>query len=494
MSTKITKIGIIQTAALPGDFPNNLRAIVNGYRECLEHGAQIVVAPASCVCGAEPGHLVQRRSFLEQTRDCLEALSRELGSAPLILAAYTYIISDDELYVGMVGEDDDYEPWMGDDRSVILTPYLLEKDSVTELEAHSGVTIGEQVFYTDTGDEEILPGEPYDFIVRMPITPWHTTAARDSQSQREWEATMANSTVICCRPVGTAGENVYGGGSTVHTPGGQLALRLPFFEPSAQVVNLEHPKPVLALPEPAELLCCALERGIRDTVRNNCFSGVCIPLDHANSALLGVLCVEALGASNVIGISFTGNEELAQKLGIGTYTPDLEKLEGAAIDLMGNEEAASLRERLRTTIAMTYAESRGMLLCSPLGRREIMLGEFRSYGLSGGHLAPLGSLYAIDMFLCAEQLNEKYAHIFGSLVPPANGLTDRIIHELTERNAAASELLDPDRNYLFKENDVHLVQRRILASALRRTQLPTVLNTAPPSARHHFPVAHRLND
>ena len=494
MSTKITRIGVIQTAALPGDFPNNLRAIVNGYRECLEHGAQVVVAPAACVCGMEPGHLTRRRTFQEQTRNCLEALSKELGSAPLFVAAYTYIISDDELSVGMVGEDSDHELWMGDDHSVTLVPYLLEKDCVTELEASSTVTIGDQLFYTDLGDDEILPPEACDFIVRMPTTPWYTTAAHENQTHREWEATMADATVICCSPVGTAGENVYGGGSTVHARGGDIVMRLPFFETAAQVVNLEQPRPVLALPDPAELLCSALERGIRDTVRNNCFGGVCIPLDSPNSALLGVLCVEALGAANVIGISFSGDTTLADKLGISTYTPAMAQLQNAAEELMGQQEAEALRERLCTTIAMTYAESRGMMLCSPLGRHELMLGDFRTYGLSGGHIAPLGSLYAIDIYFCSEHMSEKYAHIFGSLVTPANAMTDRIIHEMTERNVAASDLLNPDKNYLYKENDVRLVQRRILASGLKRTQLPLMLNSGSPDFRYHFPVAHRLND
>ena len=90
MTTEIRKIGIIQTFSLPGDFPNNLRSVVNAYRECLEHGAQLVIAPSTCICGIDPRDLAARRSFLEQTKDCLDALSRELGSVPLIVDhAYT---------------------------------------------------------------------------------------------------------------------------------------------------------------------------------------------------------------------------------------------------------------------------------------------------------------------------------------------------------------------------------------------------------------------
>ena len=71
-----------------------------------------------------------------------------LGYAPLLLAAYTLTISDDELYVGIVGEDNENDPWMDKNRSVILTPYLLEKDSVTELENNS-------ISYYDYGEPDV---------------------------------------------------------------------------------------------------------------------------------------------------------------------------------------------------------------------------------------------------------------------------------------------------------------------------------------------------
>lgn len=495
MSTRITRIGIIQTAPLPGDFPNNLRAIVNAYRECLEHDADIVIAPAAAVCGLEPGNLALRSSFLEQTQDCLHTLSRELGSAPLLLAAYTRSINDEDLYAGIVaeGEEDD-EPWLEKETSVLLTPYLLEHDCVTELAPNESFSIGGQSFYIDLSDAELLPDEDCDFVVRLPLTPWHTTADRDDAEQRSWEAGMSRATVICSRAVGTAGGNIYGGGSGVYSAGGRTLLRLPFFETGAAVVNPENPKPVLALPEPAELLCSAIERGIRDTVRNNCFNGVCIPLDHPNSALLGALCVQALGAARVCGISFTGDTGLADKLGITAFNAQADNLQAAAAGVLGEEQQAPLLERLRTAVSLTYAESRGMLLCSPLSRREIMLGEFSTYGLAGGHLAPLGNLYHIDLFLAAERLREQHPDLFGALSAPADGMADRIIHELHDRNTPAGELLNPDTNYLFKENEVRHIQRRLVASAMKRTQLPIILQAAPACEQMHFPLAHRLND
>ena len=494
MNTNISKIGLIQTAPLPGDFSNNLRAIVQGYRECLDHGAEIVIAPAASLCGLEPRDLVTRSSFISQTRAALETLASELGEAPLLLAAYTLTISDDELYVGIVGEDDESDPWMDKNRTVILTPYLLEKDSVTELENNSTVSIRGAQFYTDTSDEELLPNDAFDFLVRLPVTPWYAGSAQDDEETRKWEASMAGAHVICCRAVGSVGGNIYGGGSAIYSAEGKTLMRLPFFESAARVIDITRGAHALNLPEAEELLTLALERGIRDNVRNNCFSGVCIPLDHPHSALLGVLCVEALGATNVCGISFDEENTLAEKLGINCYTPRLDSLTEAATALLNGEESAALKERLRTAVAISHAESRGMMLCSPLGRREIMLGEFNLYGLSGGHLAPLGNLYDVDIYLLSERFREQYSNLFGSLTAPQTGTTNRIIHELADLNTPPSALLREEMSYLFKENDVRLIQRKLVASAIKRSQLPIILHMDPPLEQLHFPLSHRLND
>ncbi len=495
MKYSIKKIGIIQNAPLPGDFSNNLRAIVQGYRECLDHGADIVVAPAAALCGLEPQSLATRSSFLAQTQAALESLSRELGHAPLILAAYTVTINDEDLYIGMIGEDDmANDTWMQKDRRIVLTPYLLEKDCVTEVTDGETIEINDRQFYIDTNDRDMLPDTGPDFMVRLPCTPWFGGAAKDDYEIRAWEASMVGCTVICCRPVGTAGGNIYGGGSGVYSLEGEILQRLPYFEVANKVIDITRSPQARNLPEEAELMSSALERGVRDNVRNNGFTGVCLPLDHENAPLLAAISIKALGAANVCGISFDPENTLAEKLGISCFRPNFQPLESAALTALGGEENKALLERLRTTIAMSHAESRGLMLCSPLARRQIMLGEFSMYGLSGGLLAPLGNLYDVDLYLLSEYYAEQFDNIFGSLTEPPHGTTNRIIHELADLNTAPSVLLDAEHNYLFKENDVRIIQRKLLASALKRTQLPIILHADAPDQQLSFPVSHRLND
>lgn len=495
MTNSINKIGIIQTAPLPGDFSNNLRAIVQGYRECLEHGADIVIAPAAALCGLEPGHLAMRHSFLSQTQLALDSLSKELGTAPLFLAAFAQTISNEEVYVGVVGEDDaDSDPWMENERSIVMVPYMVEKNCVTELEENRNFNIMGSEVRIFLSNEEQLPDESSDLIIHMPVTPWFVGSIADDAELCSWEANLIGCTVACVRPVGTIGGNIYCGGSSVFNNTGDQRAQLPMFEAAAKVVNVTRPAQLPRQMDNTEQLSAALQRGLRDNVRNNCFSGVCIPMDHTNSPLLVALAIEALGAGNVCGISFNKENKLAEKAGISCFYPQTSQLEEAALACVGEEDAAALRERMHTAIALTHAESRGLMLCCTLGRREIMLGDFRMCGLSGGHIAPLGNLYDIDIFLLSERLKEQYPDLFGALATPPHGTTNRIIHELADMNTPPSELLHEEMNYLFKENDVRLIQRKIVASAIKRTQLPIILHADAPTEQLHFPISHRLND
>lgn len=492
MHTSIQKIGIIQNAPLPGDFSANLRNIVQGYRHCLDHGADLVIAPAYALCGTEPRHLSNRQSFIRQTRAALDTLSHELGDAPLLLGAYTPMINEEELWEGVLGEDDES---MEMEPTVVLAPFLIEKDLIEELEDGESNIIGDaNVFISIGDDEDLLPdGSDFDLMVHMSTTPWHSKAAEQDEERCQWEARTNGTPLVCCRAVGTAGGRIFGGGSGVYTTAGKTLLRLPFFEAANQTISLKTKPQARSLPTNEQLMRQALERGIRDTVRNNGYGGVCIPLDHPSSTLLAALAVSALGSSNVDGITFEGNTAVEKALGITCKSYQIDALEENAAKLLGDSSANSLKERLKATIMSTHAEERGLMLLSPLNRHDIMTGNFTLYGDSCGLLAPLGNLYHMDLYLLSKELSEEKADLFGTLKLPEKPEQDRIIHELADRNISPGDLITKCCG-LFKENDVRFIQRKIIASALKRTQLPIVLHVDAPEEQLTFPISHRLND
>ena len=482
------KIGIIQNAPLTADQSNNLRQIVQGYRECLDHGADLVIAPAYALCGADLGDLTERHSFVRQAEAALESLARELGDTPLITASYvpTPILDDGHGYFPENGLGEPLLPG-------ILNPYLLENGEITELEG--SIDIGPYSIFVDLGDEEdFIEAEGSDLIIHLNPNPWYAGSPRKQEENYQWEAKEMGIPVVNINHVGTSEGNIYGGGSAVFNTSGHTICRLPFFEPCNKVIDLKGKKKAIGLPREEELLCMALERGIRDTVRSNGYSGVCLDLAHPNADLLAALCVEALGASNVVGISNGCDSHIPAALKIScTKLPTAALLDMA--DTLVPDNSKSLKTRLNAAVQFSYAESRGLMYLCPLTRSNIMLGNFDQYGDSCGHFAPLGNLYEIDLFMLRRYLAEQYTDLFGTIQEPTQNSekNDLIIHELADRNISAGALLN-GHVCPFSENEVRLIQRKIIASALKRTQLPMVLHTECKAEQLTIPVTHRLTD
>lgn len=495
MSAPYTKIGLIQNSPLPGDFSANLRTIVQGYRECLDHGAEIVLAPADALCGIAPRDLSKRASFLQQMHAALDALSHELGTAPLITCAYAPAISEEDLWDGLLGEEEpETEPAA---QGMHPVPYLVEKDTVSELDDGEVNFIDEHTVFICIGEAEMLPDtEPCDLMLHFGTEPWHTNAPTHDAESRAWEARTNGSPVACLRPYGVSGGSIYGGGSSLHDAEGNLALRLPLFRSGAAVADLRRPKPVPALPTPETQIREALELGIRDTVRHHGYGGVCLPLDHPNSTLLAALAVSALGSTNVCGITFSGNTQTAKALGFDVLEWTLGDMPAAAAEAAGIAEdnfREALAARTRAAMVQTYADSRGLMLLSPIDRHAALTGEFTLYGDTCGALAPLGNLYRVDLYLLSCQFREEHSELFGALAQPTDSHKDRILHELADLNIGAADLLEK-QGILFKENDVRYLQRRLISTSLRRLQLPTVLHVDPLRERLNLPTNHRLND
>lgn len=490
MSKKL-KIGIIQNTPLTADFPNNLRQIVQGYRECLDHDAEIIVAPAHALCGADPMDMADRNSFIGQTEAALHALSLELGEVPLILGAYTrYGIDpmDDELLAELM-QDSNAEPIA----YTQLSPYLLTNNEVTLLENGEVCELDDKriLVYCDDSLEH-MDDENIDVKINLACAPWYAGAQAEWEHACMWDAKAIMQPVVSVKHVGCTGENIYAGGSAVFSAEGDTIARLPLFESAARVVNVYSKARAKARPTEEEQMCSAIEFGIRETVRNNGFTGVCLSLDTPNASLLAALCVEALGRSNVVGITTSESSDIATSLRITTHKLELGALMAEADKLFANDSTA-IRERILAAAQYTYAESRGLMYVCPLARRDFMLGTYNQYGSSCGHFAPLGNLYEMDLHMLRVYLSEKYATLFGALSEPGTPATDRIIHELADRNLSATELMNK-HTCPFEENEIRLVQRKIIASAIKRTQMPPVLRADKLIERIELPVSHRMND
>ncbi len=499
--SRLSKIGIIQNAPLTADLSNNLRQIVQGYRECLDHGAQLVIAASDALCGHELQALAYRRSFLHQTRMALKALSAELGSVPLILGAYTFLF-DDEQYESNASPKvlHEFDMICNDEAErekaiPTVVPYLLEHDTVTELIEGEVTDIHGTQVYIDCDDMEILPEyHPLHLIVRLPDKPWYAGGEGDDARTRCWEARHCGVPVIQVKSVGTADGKLFDGGSALYGSNGQVVERLPFFEPGNRVLDLKKRSRASNDEEVNNILRRALVRGIYDTVRNNGYSGVSICMDQKNAPLLVALSILALGADNVWGVTFEGNCALAETMGISCRQINIAPVSAEAAACMAGTDSRELQSRLAAAMQVTLSEQRGFMQLTALSRNEIMTGNFTLYGESCGYLAPLANLYEEEVCLLCKQLRKEFPCLASIPEYPENPELNFIIRDLADKNLPSSALLEGLGSSDYKENDVRLVQRKIIASALKRSQFPMTLHIEPDEEQNSYPISHRLND
>lgn len=499
MSKSLKKIGIIQSRSLPGAFPDNLRQIVQGYRECLDHGANIVIAPLTALSGLASDDLKRRRSFLRQMEEAAETLAAELAitDTPLLTG---YCINP----LLSLPDDDDDNAWEMDDgllydaeeedysmhTSVITVPCLIHRGTIRILTDGGTATIGDILCHVTSSGEESLPDGDVDLIVHMPETPWHNLSTETETNIFSWESHASQVPVVCVHPVGSEAGQLFGGGSALYHQN-KMAGLLPLFETACCTLRIPTSTKVTGI-KPPELITQvekALLFGIRDTVQQQGYTGVCLSLDYPNSKLLAYLCVQALGADNVCGISFSGEKYPGIK-SIDIQADELMKLAGK---LLNSNDDGALEQRLKASLMSTLAEDKRLMLLSTLDRHTIMLGDFTLYGESCGYLAPLGNLYRIDSFLLSRHIADKAPEMLHAIAEPTQPEQDRIIHDLSERNISASDMLLNNRDGL-QENTVRSIQRKLAASALKRTQLPLILRLAAPSEQLTIPLSNRLND
>ncbi len=491
---KKPKIGIIQNAPLTADFSNNLRSIVQSYRDCIDRGAELIIAPAFALCGPDALDFCQRRSFIEQSEHALNLLSLELGSVPLILASYSNSLSQmsDQDIFGL--EEIDEEDLLNE---VYLSPFLLENNEITQLDETIAFELGGINIYVEIGSEESYTDiDELDLMIRLSGEAWYAGHTAQEQASRSWEAQTNKCSLACIYHVGMSEGQIYGGGSSFYNASGEVLARLPFFESAQVVVDLQQAATARALPTEESLLRHAIVRALRDSCRNHGYQGITLSTQSANSQLLALLAQEAVGASNLKIISFGGSVPAwTKEIGVTCQQIELGELPSQLLERaeLQEDQLLDLHARMQANLLVTIAKQEGKMLISALSRRELMLGDFALYAQCAAQLLPLGSLYEMDIYLLSKHMDEERPGFFGSLTLPSRSEIDSILHETLDRNVSPSELLQ-EHGDSYVENDVRLIQRRCIASAAKRAQLPPILLLDKPEERHRYPICHRLND
>ncbi len=465
------RLALAQIDSVVGDLDGNASRVVEWLERARDEGADVVLFPELVVTGYPPEDLLLRPGFVRAARSTVDELAKAArGITALVGAPHL----DADLYNAC------FVLAHGEVRGVYRKRYLPNYGVFDEDRYFAP---GSDLFLLRFGDvlvgpticEDIWqPGPPATdlalagahLIANISASPFHVGKDREREEMLQVRARDNSCFVALCNAVGGQDELIFDGHSVVLDDEGEVIARAAGFEEELLVVDVDPvaavgrrlrdvrrralargrtdlalttvelppPReqgdsrhPALAAPlDELEQMRLALELGLRDYVTKNGFGDVVIGLSGGiDSALTAALCVEALGADRVHGVSMPSRyssegtrgdaARLADALGVDfreiaiepvveAFTSALaESFAGRAPDLA--EE--NLQARVRGTLLMALSNKFGWLVIATGNKSELSVGYSTLYGDLAGGFALIKDVYKTDVFRLARYLNER---------------------------------------------------------------------------------------
>jgi len=177
-----------------------------------------------------------------------------------------------------------------------------------------------------------------------------------------------------------------------------------------------------------------ITRFLRDHLRRSGASGFVVGVSGGlDSAVTAALCVQAVGADNVLGILMPHKEsdpqdaalgvELCDHLGLPSVTRGITPIVTGLEEALGFVPDAYVHgnAKARARMMFLYAEAQGrnFLVCGTGNKSELLVGYFTKHGDGGVDLEPIGDLYKTQVVDLARHMGLPAAIIDR---PPTAGL------------------------------------------------------------------------
>ncbi|MPZ98058.1 MAG: NAD+ synthase [Dehalococcoidia bacterium] len=471
------RVALAQINTTVGDFEGNRARILDAARRAAEQHADLVAFPELAVTGYPPEDQLMRPAFLDDAEASLQTLAADAhGLPPLIVGCLDF---EQQLYnaaavvhggrvvaryrkhrlpnYGVFDEERYFHPGHESPRFTIGGVEV-------------GVTICEDIWYPEGPMwDQALEGALV--VVNINASPYHSgkTAGRERMvATRAADSTVA---VAYVNQVGGQDELIFDGNSLVIGPEGEVMARGASMAEDLVVVDIpveevrqrqllesrlrrqrkpEHPAPPIfvtpaseaprppidvSVREPADPLgetYEALVLGTRDYVRKSGFHRVFIQLSGGiDSAFVGTVAVDALGAENVTGVampsryssegSLADAQDLADRLGIRLVKLPIEAMHEAALNTLADEfgDAApgaaeeNVQSRIRGLLVMALSnKTAGSMVLTTGNKSEYACGYATLYGDMVGGFAVIKDVPKTLVWALS-----RYRNTLGEVIP-----------------------------------------------------------------------------
>ena len=466
------RLALAQLNPVVGDLIGNSAKCLEAVKNAAAQGADVVVLPEMIITGYPVEDLALRPSFQNAselaTKDFALALKAAGLGEVLVFVGYLRRTNDTEaktlgvprggpmncaavIYDGKIqtsyakhhlpnyGVFDEYRYFVPGNDSVLIRAFGVDiAVAICEDLWQDGGPVS-QVKANGAGLLVVLNGSPYE---------------RDKDDVRlnlvKRRALEADAPLAYVNMVGGQDELVFEGDSIIVSNTGDVIERALQFEVDMLIADLEiapagtsttlakgeavtvipsavaySDKPALTVGarkrlDPIAEVYSALVVSLRDYVQKNGFKSIALGLSGGiDSALVAAIAADAIGASNVYGVSMpskyssehskTDAKDTADRIGLNFRTVEIEPMVSAYLenlDLTGLAEE-NLQARVRGMILMGLSNQEGHLVLATGNKSELSVGYSTIYGDAVGGFAPLMDVPKVDVWELAKWRNQS---------------------------------------------------------------------------------------
>jgi NAD+ synthase (glutamine-hydrolysing) len=464
------RLAMAQINAVVGDLEGNAAKILDWIGRARDLEADLVTFPELALTGYPPEDLLLKPRFIDRNHETLKALAASVSG---ITAVVGFVDGRDEIYNAAAILKDGQTA--GVYHKICLPNYGVfdecryfqvgKLSTLIEVgDVRVGLCICEDIWYRDGPAAQQAMDAGAEILINISSSPYHAGKRHERESMLRMRATENTAIVAYNNMVGGQDELVFDGDSLVFDEKGIIVARGAQFEEELVVVDLDlegvrrsrlkdpshrqspgsdpvtyvsvpapgggkkllpEVKPLEPLGEDGEVYR-ALVVGTRDYVRKNKFHKVVIGLSGGiDSALTAIVAVDALGSSNVVGVSMPSkfssegsvedSKALARSLGIELMTIPIAEavdayesvLESSFKDSDSDVTEENLQARVRGNLVMALSNKFGWLVLSTGNKSEISVGYCTLYGDMAGGFAVLKDVPKTMVFSLARFCNRE---------------------------------------------------------------------------------------
>jgi len=441
------KIALAQFNPTVGDFAGNSARILSLAEKARQRGADLAVFSELCLCGYLPQDLLERPAFIDRNHQELKDLAAKLplpaivgyagrvkngkgksiaNKAALICSGRvvfeqskmllpTYDVFDESRYFQPAGKQ---------------FAYGFGKEQL-------GITICEDVWNDknfwaecryDRDPVTELIGQGITVLLNISASPYTIDKRALRLEMLQSIAVNQHRPIVYVNQVGGDDSLIFDGASMALTAEGKVAAQALAFEEDLVLFDTVtgegeiHKQPH----EESAYAYRALITGTQDYVRKCGFKKVLVGLSGGiDSAVVASIAVDALGASNVLGVSMPGPyssegsksdaKALAHNLGIELITLPIgevfdayqKALAPAFASRSADVAEENIQARIRGNYLMAISNKFGSMVLSTGNKSELAVGYCTLYGDMAGGLAVISDVPKLMVYELARWINRE---------------------------------------------------------------------------------------